>query len=114
MLSRYGGFESGLISNSGTVKPSYDGFRLPLTATRRGSKVSLWGLARPTGTATPVVIQYRNGARGSFKALQTLTTNPSGYFTATTSLRSGRQYRLTWTAPDGTTYRGAPTRAYTY
>lgn len=67
--SRYPGFESGLISASGKVKPSYDGFRLALAVKKRTStRTSIWGRSgrrpRParrrsrTGRAAPV----RSGA----------------------------------------------------
>jgi hypothetical protein len=107
---RYPGFESGLRSNDGLAKPALAGFRLPLAALRRGSRVALWGLVRPTTARTTATVEYSSG--GSFKKLFTVTTDSRGYFTRNTTLRSGRKYRLTWTQPDGRTIHGTATSVY--
>jgi hypothetical protein len=112
LLERYPGFETGLFTSQGKHKPSFDGFRLPLAVTRKNSsKVSLWGLVRPAEGATTATIEVRSGG-GSFHALTTVHTNARGYFTTSAALVSGREWRLVWKAPDGTTFRGSPTRAY--
>jgi hypothetical protein len=41
------GFQSGLENYRGHHKPSYNGFRLPLTVTRTRNGVRFWGLVRP-------------------------------------------------------------------
>ena len=41
-----------------------------------------------------------------------MTTDARGYFTKSAANASGREWRLVWKAPDGTTFRGTPTRAY--
>jgi Cellulase (glycosyl hydrolase family 5) len=107
---RYPGFESGLRTNAGKAKAALTGFRLPLAAFRRGSRVSLWGLVRPAGGRTTVTVEYRSGR--SFKKLFTTTTDSRGYFTRTTTFRSGRRYRLAWAQPDGTTIHGTTTSVY--
>lgn len=113
--ARYGGFESGLVTAAGKAKPSFDGFRLALSARRRtSSSASLWGvvrLARAPGTAQ---LQIRKGSSGGFRSYKSVSYNRLGYFAVKTGYVKGRQFRLVWTAPDGTTYRGAPTRAYGY
>ena len=55
--SRYAGFESGLRTAAGKDKPALAGFRLPVAAKRRGSRVSLWGLVRPATTRTRAVVR---------------------------------------------------------
>jgi hypothetical protein len=107
---RYPGFESGLRTNAGAPKLALTGFRLPLVAFRRGSRVSLWGLARPASGRTRVTVESTSG--GSFRKLFTTTTDSRGYFTRSTAFRSGRRYRLTWTQPDGTTIHGTTTSVY--
>ena len=110
-LSRYSGFESGLMTAGGKAKPSMQAFRLPLAAKRRGSRASLWGLVRPaTGTTTADI--YVADSHKSFHKLRTVTTNARGYWRFTTGYRSGRRFRVFWTAPDGTAYKGPPIRAY--
>jgi hypothetical protein len=107
---RYPGFESGLRTNAGKAKPALTGFRLPLAALRRGSRVSLWGLVRPAGGATQATVEYRSG--DSYKKLFTVTTDARGYFTRNTTFRSGRRYRLVWTQPNGQTIHGTTTSVY--
>ncbi len=108
--SRYSGFESGLRTSAGRAKPSLDGFRLVLSAVRCARSVSLWGLVRPATAATDVQVQYRSGGGGAWRKLATVRTAADGYFRKTTRLASGRQYRVTWTAPGGAAYAGAATR----
>ena len=109
-IDKYSGFESGLRTNTGKAKPVLTSFPLPLAAFRQGSKVSLWGLVRVATGATPVTVEYTSG--GGFKKLFTTTTDARGYFTRDTTFRSGRRYRLTWTAPDGRTIHGTTTAVY--
>jgi hypothetical protein len=111
-IERYPGFETGLFTSAGKPKPSYDGFRLPLAVRRGKSKVSIWGLVRPAGGSTTATIEVRSGGKGPFRTLTTVRTNARGYFTKTAGLVKNRQWRLVWTAPDGTIFRGTPTRAY--
>jgi hypothetical protein len=110
-LARYGGFESGLMTSSGKPKPAMQSFRLPLAAKRRGSRVKLWGLVRPaTGRTSAVVLVADRHRR--FHRLRTVTTGARGYWHLRTRYRSGRRFRVQWTAPDGTVFRGPPIRAY--
>jgi hypothetical protein len=111
-LQRYSGFESGLRTSGGRAKPSLAAFRLTLAAKARGSRASLWGIVRPATGATTAEIRYRNGGKGSFRPLATVTTNAAGVFRASVGYRKGRQYELAWTGPDGTTLDGGPIRAY--
>jgi hypothetical protein len=111
-LERYPGFETGLFTAAGKPKPSYDGFRLPLAVRRTSAtRVSIWGLIRPATGATTATIEVRSKG-GSFRELTTVQTDARGYFTKGAGNASGREWRLVWTAPDGTTFRGTPTRAY--
>ncbi|WP_354700308.1 hypothetical protein DSM112329_00576 [Paraconexibacter sp. AEG42_29] len=113
--SMYGGFETGLMTAAGKEKPSYDGFRLALAATRRSSRsASVWGLVRPARAAGSATLEYRNGASGAFKKLRTVSYNRLGFFRVTATYSKGRQYRLTWTNADGKVLRGSPTRAYDF
>jgi Cellulase (glycosyl hydrolase family 5) len=107
---RYPGFESGLRTNAGRAKPALTGFRLPLAALRRGSRVSLWGLVRPATASTTATVEYTSG--GSFKKLFTVRTDSRGYFTRNTTFRSGRRYRLVWTQPSGQSIHGTTTSVY--
>ena len=112
-LQRYRGFESGPAHRGRQGEAGAR--RLPAAARRPGraaSRASLWGLVRPATGATTATIQYRNGAKGSFRDLAKVTTNALGVFKATVGYRRARQYRLEWTAPDATALDGGPIRAY--
>jgi hypothetical protein len=111
-LERYGGFESGLRTSPGEAKLAYEGFRLPLVATRGSRSTALWGLVRPAKGKTKVTIDYRNSGSSAWHRLKSKATNADGYWSTTTSARSGRSYRVRWTAPDGTEYTGPATRSY--
>lgn len=112
---KYGGFESGLLTASGKEKPAYDGFRLALSVRRTSyASARIWGLVRPARSAGSATLEYRSGGRGAFKSLTTVRFDGRGYFTTSARYAKGREYRLSWKAPDGTTFRGAPTRAYDY
>ncbi len=112
-IAKYSNFESGLLTSSGKAKPALDGFRLVLSALRSKRTVRLWGLVRPARGATPARLEYRSGSRGPWRVLKAVKTNARGYFSASTTYRSGRQYRVTWTAPEGTLRVGAATRPLT-
>jgi hypothetical protein len=103
---RYSGFESGLRHSGGEQKIAYDAFRLPLVATR-GRRTSLWGLVRPADGATAVTIEYRNRGSSRWRTLKRDRTDTRGYWSTTTSYRSGRSYRVSWES-----FTGAQTRAY--
>ncbi len=109
---RYPGFETGLFTSAGKAKPSFDGFRLPLVAWRRGGRISLWGLVRPAAGVTRATVEVSSNGGRRWRPLTTVSTDRRGYFTRTVSDASRREWRLTWTSPAGTVYHGSPTRAY--
>ena len=108
---QFGGFESGLRLADGKAKPSLDGWRLPLAVRHEGSKVSIWGRVRPATAPVTAELQIQQGS-GAWRTLQNVTTDARGSFTLRASYRSGRRWRLRWTAPDGTVRTGSPIRAY--
>jgi hypothetical protein len=110
---RYGGFETGLRRSNGKKKPSYESFRLPLAVENRGGTDVLWGLVRPMRSKTRVLIQTRGaGKHAKWKTLRNVTTTSIGVYGASTRHHKGQEYRVRWTAPDGTRYTGPPVRAY--
>lgn len=104
---RYGGFESGLRHSGGKLKLAFEGFRLPLVAERGKRSTSLWGLVRPANGASNVRIEYRNRGSKTWRTLKRDRTNSRGYWSTTTSYKSGRSYRVQWGE-----FTGPPTRAY--
>jgi hypothetical protein len=93
---QYGGFESGLLFADGRPKPLLNAFPLPLAVQRRGSKVSIWGLVRPTAGVTTATLTYADRGASTFKKLRTVTTNALGYFQVSSTWRKGRRWNLTW------------------
>jgi hypothetical protein len=112
-ITAYSGFQSGLELANGKKKPSYSSWPIPLTVTRSGSTgVSLWGLVRPASGATQVAVEVKDGS-GAFKRLLTRKTNSSGYWTAKSTFRKGRVWRVVWTSSAAGNYTGSAIRAYT-
>ncbi len=110
----YGSFQSGLyLFDPRRAKPSLEGFRLPLVVVpgKSATRATLWGLVRPATSAGNVTLQYRDG--GAWKTLGSTRFASNGYFTRTVSTTAKRRWRIVWNAPDGTTYTGPATRAWT-
>jgi len=108
----YGGFASGLIFYSGTRKPAYAAYRLPLllpvTTARRGHSLEVWGCVRPAhfarldtaGIPQQVQIQFQRGSRGAFTTLRRVTaTNVRGYIDLRVTFPAGGSVRLAWSYP---------------
>jgi hypothetical protein len=108
----FGGFASGLIFYSGTRKPAYDAYRLPLflpTTTARSSRqrLEVWGCVRPAhyarlddGKRQRVEIQYRRGSHGAFRTRRTVPIDSSrGYFDLHIAFPASGSVRLAWTYP---------------
>jgi hypothetical protein len=107
----YVGFQTGLEYVTGQPKPLYHGFSVPLTVTKRGHGVSLWGLVRPSTGATKVtVLIERKGSHG-YRTLKTVSTNGAGYWSFNSS-NKGTAWRVRWISPAGVKYEGPPIRAY--
>jgi hypothetical protein len=106
------GFQSGLVTAAGRLKPSLDEFRMPLAVRREGRRALLWGLVRPAPGATrvEVLVRDRGGARSAVATSR--PTDAAGTWTARLTWRPGRTWRVRWTAADGATYVGPPVRAY--
>ncbi len=108
----YGGFATGLLNHNGAQKATYSAWRLPLylpvTSTRWGHSLEVWGCARPTYFATTdpgagaqsVQIQFQARPRGPFVTLETVSvTNRHGYFDTHVVVPSSGTVRLAWTYP---------------
>jgi hypothetical protein len=106
----YGGFQSGLETDTGRVKPALSGFRLPLVAGAARRGVSLWGLVRPATGATQVQVQYSDG--NGWHDAGTAATDAFGYWTKLGPAHPGRRWRVLWTAPDGTLFSSPAVRSY--
>jgi len=111
-IDAFSGFQSGLEFANGKRKPSYSSWPVPLTVTRRSSTAAtLWGLVRPARGATNVAVEISDGRR-AYKRLLTRRTSSSGSWTAPSTFRKGRVWRVVWRSPAGVVYTGAAIRAY--
>jgi hypothetical protein len=101
------GFPSGLESGRGRHKATYDAFRMPLylpvTSTRHGRTLEVWGCVRPahfaiadTGAQQQVLIQLQNGSRGAFKTVKTVSVSGKGYFDVRVAFPGSGSVRLAW------------------
>ncbi len=110
----YGGFASGLLTYKGKPKPSYAAWvlplYLPLTTSRSGDRLEVWGAARPAhfaltdhgDGAQSVQIQFQPRSGRAFSTLETVPiTNPDGYFDVRVKFPSGGTVRLAYTYPKG-------------
>jgi hypothetical protein len=107
---RGGVFASGLEFPNGHAKPGFDAWRMPLylpvTRTRRGRTLEVWGCLRPAHflTAQQVAIQF-HGRHGGWSTVKTVqVTNPEGYFDLRVAFAGSGSVRLAWTDPSGKTY----------
>ena len=113
-------FTTGLIAKGLKLLPSFYAFRMPLwlpvTSTKRGRSLEVWGCVRPahnatvdTGQAQYVEIQFARGSSGSFRNLTSLRiTNSDGYFDTRINFPSSGQVRLAWEYPQGDTLLADP------
>lgn len=110
--SNLGGWSTGLLTYHGAQKPAYDAWRLPLylpvTSTRRGRSLEVWGCARPAyfartdagGGPQSVQLEFQAGSRGAFTALATVpVTNRYGYFDLRVKFPSSGTARLEYRYP---------------
>jgi hypothetical protein len=107
----YVGFQTGLETVSGTRKPLYFGFPVPLVVSKHGHGFSLWGLVRPsTGPTTLKVLVQPKGSK-SYRTLASVRTNSLGYWSLNSSVQ-GSHWRVSWRSPAGVAYNGPPIGAY--
>jgi hypothetical protein len=104
------GFQTGLEYASGSRKPLYFGWPVPLTVHKHGHSFSLWGLVRPAAGATKVTVLVRLKGSHGYRTLKTVTTNGLGYWALRSSVR-GLTWRVRWTSPAGVRYEGPPIKA---
>lgn len=110
----WGGFASGLLNYNGTPKPGYGAWRMPLylpvTSTRKGQSLEVWGCPRParfaaldTGAPQAVQIQFRplGGAYSTLQRVELPHAATSCYFDVRVRLPSSGTLRLSWSYPSG-------------
>jgi hypothetical protein len=101
------GFQTGLETVSGSRKPLYFAFPLPLVVSRQGHGFSLWGLVRPSPGATRVTVLVQARGSRSYRTLKVVPTDARGYWTLRSSVQ-GVRWRVSWRSPSGVLYNGPP------
>jgi hypothetical protein len=104
------GFQTGLEYLGGKPKPLFFGWPVPLTVSKSGRGVSLWGFVRPTTGATKVTVLVQPKGSRKYKTLKTVTTDGLGYWTLHSSTR-GAHWRVRWVSPTHVKYEGPPIAA---
>jgi hypothetical protein len=102
-------FASGLLLPNGRPKATFYSFRMPLflpvTSTRRGRRLEVWGCVRPAheySGAQLVQIQFEAGSKGPFRTLFTVPiVSNRGYFDVRERFSASGAVRLSWRSPGG-------------
>jgi hypothetical protein len=93
------GWQSGVFTDGGRMKPAYAAFRLPLMQTaRRGGNVELWGQVRPRSGTQPFRIRLEQGESASWLG-GTRWTDANGFFTVSVPAPAGALVRI-WSPRD--------------
>ncbi len=102
-------FASGLEFKNHTPKVTFDAYMLPImlpiTSTRRGRSLEVWGAVRPAHFAKAdgfgtqrALIQFQANSRGSWKTVkQVAVTNSRGYFDVRQTFSGRGSVRIAWT-----------------
>jgi hypothetical protein len=101
------GFQTGLESLGGALKPLYYAWPIPLVVSKQGRGFSLWGLVRPATGSTKVTILVRTRSSKKYSVLKTATTESLGYWNFVSSV-AGVAWKVRWTSPSGVKYEGPP------
>jgi hypothetical protein len=114
-MYEYGGFASGLEFRDGRPKATSDAYRLPIylpiTRTRPGRRLEVWGCVRPARFSGPYApaasrfarIEFRRPTGGPWQTLQSVpVTSASCYVDVRQAFGSSGWVRLAWSYPDGT------------
>jgi hypothetical protein len=104
------GFQTGLEYLNGKPKPLYFGWPLPLTVSKRGGGVSLWGLVRPAAGPSAVTVLVQGAHARRYRVFKTVATDGLGHWSLSSSLR-GARWRVRWRSPAGVAYEGPPIAA---
>ncbi|HEY7017662.1 MAG TPA: hypothetical protein VH297_04270 [Gaiellaceae bacterium] len=94
--ARLKGWQSGLMSSSGLVKPAFNSFMLPIAeSSRKGTRTTLWGQIRPGTGQRQYVLQRLALGRWSPVGRPGLTDS-RGSYTRVVNAVKGTRFRLVW------------------
>jgi hypothetical protein len=99
--TKYSGWQSGLRFANDKAKPSLKSFANPFFIDQRprSRTARLWGHVRPaTGTASPCSAASRAPSAGP--TVKVLSTNATGFWKLSQTLKATTDYRFTWQPTD--------------
>src|SRR5262249_37781376 len=89
-----GGWQSGLLTARGAVKPSYHAFQVPLSVERRSLlAVTLWGQVRPGSGREEYVLEARRSGHWTPVGSPS-RTGPRGVFVRSVAAPGGTRFRV--------------------
>ncbi len=106
-------FASGLEFKNGTPKVTFDAYMLPImlpvTSTRKGRSLEVWGAVRPAHFATvdglgtqQALIQFQANSKGGWSTVKTVKiTSSRGYFDVRQAFPGSGSVRIAWTNESG-------------
>ena len=110
--TKYSGWQSGLRFASDKAKPSLKSFANPFFIDQRprSRTARLWGHVRP-GIRHSVTVQRRKPGAKRWTTVKVLSTNASGFWKLTQTLKATTDYRFTWQPTDAYGARSGPVKA---
>ncbi|HEY3920803.1 MAG TPA: alpha-amylase family protein [Gaiellaceae bacterium] len=88
------GWQSGVMTDTGVLKPSYQAFQVPLTVEKHTKKsITLWGQIRPGGGKQQYVLQELQGGKW-LSVGKTSRTSLHGFFTRVVPAVPGASFRV--------------------
>jgi hypothetical protein len=100
-------FQTGLEYVSGSPKPLYFGWPIPLVVSPSGHSVSLWGLVRPTLGPTTVTVMVQPKGSHKWRVLKQVRTGALGEWSLHSGT-AGSAWRVIWESPSHVKYEGPP------
>jgi hypothetical protein len=85
-------FQTGLRTRSGSRKPAYDAYRLPLWVSGKGARKRIWGVARPTTSneIATVAVQFRREGSKDWQTLRRVRSRGDHNVVRTTVTARGK------------------------
>ena len=87
-------WQSGILTDTGVEKPSYQAFELPLTVkSHTRTSLTLWGQIRPGNGSQPYVLEELKGSTW-LQVGSAARTGPRGFFTRVVPATAGASFRV--------------------
>ena len=98
----WGTFQTGLRTSDGQKKTAYKGYERPIFVDRRGRRVLVFGLYRPSSDAVEAEVQFKPTGGKRWETIETTSTNSSGYLVLRRDERRSGAFRIAFRNGDRT------------